>query len=103
MAYGHSFSEVTTATVRAEHWGRIEPLLQSWRSMLQDLPGYAGSEVMARRLENGDIRCQIRVTWLYPEQLEAFRAGPWASDVVIGLAAAPDPMEIETEAFEHFI
>lgn len=102
MAYGYSYSSITDAAVPRAHWYKVQPLLESWKSVLQDLPGYMGSDVIARRLENGDVRCRIRVTWQYREQLEAFQASVWATDAVVGASDA-DLYDVSSEAFEHFV
>lgn len=102
MAHGHSFSHVTTASVPPYQWYRLQSLLESWKSLLQDFPGYGGSDLTARKLENGDVRCQVRVSWLCLEQLEEFRESPWDTDRIMA-AAECDLYDLSSETFEHFI
>lgn len=102
MAEAHSFCYVTTATVPRDIWARVQPMLEAWKSVLQDLPGFVGSEVMARHTESGDLRMQVRVTWLCREQLEEFRDSPLETERLVARTRA-ELDDIRSEAFENFI
>ncbi len=102
MAYGHSFSHVTTFSVPRDQWPRLQPLLESWKALLQDLPGLAGSDVTAHQAGNGDLRCHIRVSWLYREQLDEFLESEWETGRLISRAQA-GLYDVHAEKFEHFI
>ena len=102
MAEGHSYSYVTPATLSGDTWARVQPLLESWKPVLQDLPGYAGSDVMARTTGNGALRMHVRVTWLTREQLEEFADCRWETERMIAATGA-EPGDMRSETFEHFI
>lgn len=102
MAEPHSFCYVTTATVPTDLWARVQPLLASWKSVLQDLPGFVGSDVSARCTDTGEIRMHVQVTWLCREQLEEFRACNWETERLIASADMRLP-DMRSEAFENFI
>ncbi len=102
MTVPHTHSSVTGVSIRLSNWHQAEPLLQSWKSRLQALPGYIHSEVLLRRLENGDIRCMIRVTWEYREQLDVFMSCRWATEAVLR-ALEPKPYDLHTEILEQYM
>ncbi len=102
MTYTHTHSSITRASVPLDEWHQAQPLLETWRSLLQSLPGYIHSEVLLRRLENEDIRCVIRVTWEYREQLNAFVSCRWATETVLA-TLDPAPYDVQTEIFEQFM
>ncbi|HDZ73241.1 MAG TPA: hypothetical protein ENH55_10795 [Aurantimonas coralicida] len=102
VARGHSYCYITTATVPRDMWARVQPLLESWKSVLQDLPGFVTSDVMARRTESGDLRMHVRVTWLYREQLEEFLESRWETERLIA-STSIELRGIQSEAFENFI
>ncbi len=101
MAYGHSYSYVTTASVPRKGWAIVQPLLEARKSVLQDLPGFVGCDVIARTLENGDLLCQVRVSWLYAEQVEEFAKSVWETEYMIN-ATHTGPYDMRSEMFEHF-
>jgi len=93
---------MTTASIRLSTWHQAEPLLESWKSLLQSLPGYTHGGVLLRPLENGDVRCMISVTWEFREQLEEFLACRWATEAVIN-TLNPKPYDVQTEILEDVL
>ena len=102
MAVTHSHSCITIASFPESNWHESEPLLETWKSVLQSVPGYLGSQVWLRRLDNGDVRCVIRITWEYREQLEVFLASRWAPEHLFA-TLDPAPYDVVAEHFEQHI
>ncbi len=100
MSVVHTHSTLTSASFHQANWHEAEPLLETWKALLQSLPGYITSETWIRRLENGDVRCTIRVTWEYREQLEEFLDSQWSTDKLIA-TLAPPPYDIRSEHMEQ--
>ncbi len=102
MTFPHSHSRVTSVSVRLDDWHRAEPLLETWKTLLTTLPGFVHSEVLARRLDDGDVRCLIRVTWEYREQLEEFTRCQWATERVLG-SLDSSAYDISSDSFEQYM
>lgn len=100
MSAVHTHSSFTMASFHASNWHDAEPLLETWKSLLQSLPGYIVCDMWIRRLDNGDVRCVIRVTWEYREQLEEFLASQWAPETIIR-TLEPQPYDIQAEHLEQ--
>jgi antibiotic biosynthesis monooxygenase (ABM) superfamily enzyme len=77
-------------------------MLESWKAALQDLPGYLGSDTMARREDKDTLRFHVRVTWNYREQLEEFVDSPWETENIIW-AKTDRLFNVHSEIFENFI
>ncbi len=102
MTFTHSHSCVTQISVPLGDWHVAEPLLETWKTLLSTLPGFVHSEVLGRRLDNGDIRCLIQVTWEYREQLEEFLRCQWAPEVIIGSLHAA-VYDFSSDSFEQYM
>lgn len=102
MTVPHTHSCITGASIPIGQWHEAEPLLESWKSLLQSLPGHIHTEVLLRELENRDVRCLIRVTWEYAEQLEEFMQSRWAPESLLG-SMSPGPYDLHTERMEQYM
>ncbi|MBD1549607.1 hypothetical protein [Roseibium aggregatum] len=102
MSVSHTHSCFTTASFQEANWHNVEPLLESWKSLLQGLPGYIGSDFWIRRLENGDVRCILRVGFEHREQLEEFLESRWAPEHVIA-SLEPQPYDVAIDHFEQHL
>lgn len=102
MTLAHTHSSVTHASIPLDIWHEAQPLLETWKALLQSLPGYIHSEVLLRRLENADVHCLIRVTWEYREQRDAFMNCRWAPETVLE-TLKPPPYDVQTEILEQFM
>lgn len=92
----NTYSCLTTASFHKEKWYQAEPLIETWKSLLQALPGYIACEIWVRPLDGGDVRCVIQVTWEYREQLEEFLECQWATEKVIA-TLDPPPYDVRAE------
>lgn len=102
MTVPHTFVSVTEASFPADQWSNALPLLESWKSLLQSLPGHLVTEVLATRRENQDIACLIRVSWEYRDQLEEFLASDWQAEVIIS-KLQPPPYDVASTAWEQLL
>lgn len=102
MAEGHSWCYVTTASAPPDGWARLQPMLESWKGALQDLPGYMGADTMARRADSDTLRFHVRVTWLCREQLEEFIDSPWETEKAIA-ARSHKLFDVHSDIYENFI
>lgn len=102
MTVPHTHSCFTMASFPQENWHEAEPLLETWKSLLQALPGFLECGVWMRRLDNGDMRCVIQVGWEYREQLEEFLASRWAPEYLAD-ELDPPPYDMVSDHFEQHI
>lgn len=102
MSVAHTHASITAASFPLSNWHQSEPLLETWKSLLQALPGYLALHVWTYRLETGDVRCVIEVAWEYREQLEEFLASQWAPETMIA-TLDPPPYDVTSEHFEQLM
>ena len=102
MSVAHTHSCFTTASFPEAGWHQTEPLLESWKSLLQGLPGYLACEIWIRRLQNGDVHAIIRVSFEHREQLEEFLDSRWAPEQMIESLDLP-PYDVSIEHFAQHI
>lgn len=102
MSVANTHSCFTTVTFPETSWDQTEPLLESWKSLLQGLPGYLSCDIWIRRLQNEDVHCIIQVAFEHREQLEEFIDSKWAPEQMIG-GLDPSPYDITIEHFAQHI
>lgn len=102
MAVAHTHACFTTASFHHENWHDVEPLIESWKALLQGLPGFVACELWIRRLSNGDVHCIIQVVFEHREQLEGFLNSQWTPQQVIS-SLDPAPYDIVIDHFEQHI
>lgn len=95
----HGYSHVTTATVPAAGWDVAWDTLESWKGLMQSMPGISAVRIEARRLAGGDVRLYTSAIFETLEQLEEWAVSPYTPGTALtGLpVAVPD---LRVEAFE---
>ncbi|MBF9030961.1 hypothetical protein HKCCE3408_11200 [Rhodobacterales bacterium HKCCE3408] len=102
MSVAQTHSCFTFASFHHENWHDAEPLLESWKALLQGLPGFVVCDLWLRRLENRDVHCIIRVAFEHREQLEEFLKSRWAPELIIE-SLDPQPYDVVIDHFEQHI
>lgn len=99
MAVAHTHSCFTAATFPRATWAQAEGLLQSWKSLLQGLPGFTACDLWLRRTGEGDVRCTIHVAFEHEEQLDEFMRCRWAPDAMFE-TLDPKPYDVVADHLE---
>ncbi len=101
MAHVNGYTHLTTATIHKEVWDEAWFAIQSWKGYLQSFPGFLTMRVLARALDNGDVRFHSATVWEYPEMLEAWRESQWSAESLLRAISQP-AYDIIEETFEDF-